>query len=219
MRYLFLALAGLLTAGLAAQTADSATVSRFQVGVTGGYAEHEIDFTPSADVERLGGNQFGVAVRYFDHPWIGVQAELNYQEAGWREDLGEDFTTLYERRTRYVEFVALTQTSFGRGVFQPLLQVGPYLAVPLGEEEDIPDGFVPPDTPLPTYIGREIDFRLNYGLRAGAGFNLEIGGLTIQAEGFYLLGFNDIIRTGETTAAISRRTGVGGRAAIFYTLF
>ena len=198
---------------------DSATVEkRLEVGVGGGVMLHAVDFTPNASVEDLLGNSYGLRLRYFDNKLVGFQAELSYVQAGWREDLGEDVADLYRREIDYAELLILTQFSVGRGAFQPMLQAGPYLAAPLSERETLPADFDPPDTVPPTYYGRPLDFRVNYGLHVGLGFNLSIGPVTVQADGRYLVGFSDLLRSGATTAVASRRSGVGGRLALFYAL-
>ena len=207
----------LFSGGLRAQSPDStAAISRFQVGVVYGQMDHEVEFTPSRDVEALRGREIGVAVRYFDKRLVGIQAELSLVDAGWREDLGDTLTSQYERSFQFAELQLLTQFSFGDGVFQPMLQAGPYLSVPLSEAETIPAGFSPDTTGVPVVYGFDLPFRINYGLRVGLGFNVELGPLTLQADARALIGFNDLIKTGTTRAAISRRTGLGGHAGLFY---
>ena len=191
---------------------------RLEVGVGFGILQHDIDLTPNRQTEPLQGDNFGVALRYFDHKFVGFQAELSYSEAGWQEDFGDSFTEFYSRQFSYAELLILTQFSFGRGAVQPLLQAGPYLAAPLSDTETLPDGFSPPETIPPPYYGTDISFRLNYGLQVGTGLNIQLGGLTLQLDGRYLIGFSDLIKSGETVALTSRRTGFGGHVAVFYAL-
>lgn len=217
IRILFLLL--LASGFISAQQADTTeTINRFQVGVVYGQMDHEVEFTPSQSVEALRGSEFGLAVRYFDNKLVGIQAELSYAEAGWRETLDSSFATLYERKTTYLEFQILTQFSFGRGAFQPLLQAGPYLSFPLEQKEQIPVEYDPGEPPVPPVYGFDFPFRPNYGLRVGAGLNVELGPVTLQLEGRYLVGFNDLVRTGVTQAATSRRSGIGGHAGLFFAL-
>ncbi|NJC27958.1 porin family protein [Neolewinella antarctica] len=203
---------------------DSSDVRRLEVGVGFGVLDHNVDFTPAVSDVAIRGNNYGLVLRYFDNRLVGFQAELSYVEAGWREDLedpatGENFATQYARSTEYVELMMLTQFSVGRGAVQPLLQAGPYLSVPVGESEDIPAGYVRPETTPEVIYGYEIPFRLNYGVQIGAGLNVRLGPVTVQAEGRYLIGFNDLVRTGETRAAISRRVGYGARVGVLYALW
>lgn len=206
------------TSALAGQADTAVMTKRLEVGLGFGMMDHTVDFTPNVNDAAVRRNNFGLTFRYFDHSLVGFQAELSYVQAGWQEEIDETFATPYLRETEYAELLILTQFSVGRGAFQPMLQAGPYLSVPLGEQETLPAGFTPVESNPPPYYGNELPFRINYGVQAGLGFNLEIGPITLQAEGRYLLGFNDLIRTGETTASVSRRAGIGGRVAVFYAL-
>ena len=201
------------------EVADSsaAPVARLQIGVVGGQMAHEVDFTPAVTVQTLPRNHYGIALRYFDKQLVGFQAEVSYVEAGWEERYGVD-STVYQRRTEYAELQLLTQFSVGRGVIQPLLQFGPFLSVPLGEEEILPADFAPEDEPANSYRSRELPFRVNYGLRAGLGLNVEVGPVTLQLEGRYLQGFSNLLRPGESQAATSIRQGYGGQVGLFYAL-
>ena len=212
LRLLFLLL---LSANLYGQRDTTDRVRRLEVGVGYGQMEHTVDFTPSVNDENVRGGSYGITFRYFDHPLVGLQAELAYVEAGWSEAI-DGFEEPYVRRTNYAEFLMLTQFSVGRGAVQPLLQAGPYLSFPLSERETLPTGFESEPEDPPSYYGREFPFRLNYGVQAGLGLNLQLGRVTVQAEGRYLVGFNDLVKTGATQAAISRRAGYGGHVAVFY---
>ena len=210
----------LLVAGPLQGQADSTRrVHRLEVGLGYGQMEHTLDITPARDEENLRGANFGLALRYFDHPLVGLQVELNYVQAGWREDLDEELEDPYERSVDYGEILLLTQLSPGRGAVQPLLQAGPYLGLPLSDSEFIPAGFEIPTTLPPSYYDVELPRRLSYGLQAGLGLTVRLGPVRLQAEGRYLIGFSNVFKTGETVAAISRRQGYGARAGLYYALF
>ena len=221
MNHLLLFLVFLLPLSLCGQQRDSVpAVNRLQIGVGGGFMQHEVDFTPTANGETLQGTSFGVGLRYFDNHLVGFQAELGITNAGWKENLDDSFSSLYERKITYAELLILSQLSIGKGAFQPMLQGGPYLSFPLRDKESIPTEYVPPTTTttLPQYYDFELPYRVNYGVQVGAGFNLELGPLTIQADARYLIGFSDLIKTGTTIASTSRRKGLGGHLGVFYAL-
>ena len=204
---------------LTAQTTDSVqSYQRLQIGVGYGIMEYTVEFTPVTANEAFRGSNLGVQLRYFDNQLVGFQAAVNYVRAGWRENIDTNFATLYERQTNYLELQLLTQFSIGKGAVQPLLQAGPYVSFPLGESEKVPAEYVEPDLPVPTYYDFSLPFRINYGLQVGAGLNVELGAVTLQLEGRYLVGFSDLIKTGTTIAATSRRAGIGGRVGLFYAL-
>ena len=205
----------LLSALATAQPVDSLDYRRLQVGIGGGVLAHQVAFTPTATEQvTLPRNNYALLLRYFDNSLIGFQGELGLMQAGWREDFSDSLrTAVYERRTDYVELLILTQLSPGRGFFQPLLQAGPFVSFPVADEQDVPEGFFEPET---TRYGRELPFRINFGMQFGLGFNLKLGRLTLQADGRYLLGFNDLIRTGEAGVTVSRREGVGGHVGLLW---
>ena len=221
MNYHLLLLFLLLAAGLRAQVTDTIPdYRRFQLGVTFGMMEHELDVTPAVRQEPLTGSSYGLALRYFDNRIVGFQAELSYVQAGWRERLdtsGVLLEELYERQTSYAELLILTQLSIGQGVVQPMLQAGPYFSFPLAEKERLPPGYEAPATNPPVYYGQPFPFRINYGGVVAAGLNIEAGPFTIQGQGRYLIGFSDLVRTGNTTASTSRRAGLGWQANLFFT--
>ncbi len=202
---------------LTAQARDSTDGPQLQVGVGGGILAHEVSFTPTQpDQVPLSRNNYALLLRYFDNPLVGFQAEVGLMQAGWREDFSDSLrTAIYERRTDYLEVLLLTQLSPGRGIFQPLLQGGPFVSFPLSEEQDVPEGFFDPEN---SYYGRELPFRVNFGMQFGVGLNVNIGPVTLQLDGRYLLGFNDLIKTGEAGTTISRRQGIGGHVGVFYRI-
>lgn len=197
--------------------ADSTTFKRLQFGLVGGQYNHDIDFTPNAAVVTLPDLRYGLALRYFDKQLVGFQAEVTYEGAGWQENI-QELPERYERRTDYVDVQILTQFSVGRGLVQPMLQAGPFISFPIAEEEVIPAGYDPELAPENAYYGRELDWRVNYGLRAGVGLNFEIGRATLQIEGRYLQGFSDLIRPGVTQATTSRREAYGVQFGLFYAV-
>lgn len=210
--------------GFAQANDSTAVIKRLQFGPVGGGMNYEVEFTPGASVEPFAGTSFGAGLRYFDNKLVGFQAELSYTNAGWRENIDAEysstgeFTSLYERQTQYAELLILTQLSIGNGFIQPMLQAGPYVSFPVGETTSIPSEYVAPDTTSPLYYDLDLPFRINYGTQIGAGLNVEIGPLTIQAEGRYLIGFSDLIKTGTTVAASSRRQGLGWHVGAFWAL-
>lgn len=209
----------LLPLFLSAQATDSTEViRRFQLGAGFGIMQHDVDFTPSANTDKLEGARYNLSLRYFDNKLVGFQAEVSLTEGGWRETLDTLFATQYERRIRFAEVLILTQLSVGNGAVQPMLQVGPYLSVPIGSSEAIPTEFTIPETNPQQYYGLDLPGRLNYGGIVGAGLNVELGPLTLQLEGRYLIGFSDLFRTGDTAASNSRRSGLGGQVGVFWEL-
>ena len=209
----------LLPAILAGQSPDStAVIKRLQLGGGFGVMQHDVGFTPSANTNQLTGQRYSLNLRYFDNKLVGFQAEVSLTNAGWQETIDTLFSSDYERKISYAEVLILTQLSIGNGIVQPMLQAGPYLSIPLSESESIPTEFQVPNSNPPEYYGLELPSRLNYGAIVGAGLNLELGPITVQVEGRYLIGFSDLFKTGTTVASSSRRNGLGGQVGVFWAL-
>lgn len=204
---------------LAGQSPDSTTViKRLQLGAGFGMMQHDVDFTPTVSTNKLTGQRYNLSLRYFDNKLVGFQAELSLTNAGWRETIDTLFSSDYERKISYAEVLILSQLSIGNGVVQPMLQAGPYLSIPLSESESIPAEFEVPESNPPAYYGLDFPSRLNYGAIVGAGLNLELGPITVQLEGRYLIGFSDLFKTGTTAVSTSRRNGLGGQVGVFWAL-
>ena len=202
----------LLGSVLLAQTGDS--LRRLEVGVGGGVLLHELEFLPSDTVYgNLQRNNYALMLRYFDNKLVGFQAEVGIVEAGWSQEIDARLAD-YERRLRFIDLQLFTQLSIGNRAFQPLLQAGPYLSVPIADEQRIPEGGQLPQE----YLGEDLPFRLNYGAQVGLGFNLTLGPVTLQADGRYLLGFTDVIPTRTGGVISSRRRAIGGHAALLLRL-
>lgn len=204
---------------LVGQSLDSITViKRFQLGGGFGMMQHDVSFTPSVNTDKLNGERYNLSLRYFDNKLVGFQAEVSLTNAGWRETIDTLFASDYERKITFAEVLILTQLSIGNGVVQPMLQAGPYLSIPLSESESIPAEFEIPDSNPPAYYGQKFPSRLNYGAIIGLGLNLELGPITVQLEGRYLVGFSDLFKTGTTAVSTSRREGLGGQVGVFWAL-
>mgnify|MGYP002678679447 CR=1 FL=1 len=61
------------------------------IGVNGGYMLSNIGFTPKVNQKMLGGITGGVSFRYVCEKYFSticsVQAEVNYAQTGWKEDI------------------------------------------------------------------------------------------------------------------------------------
>ncbi|TXF88519.1 PorT family protein [Neolewinella aurantiaca] len=204
---------------LSGQSSDTTSViHRLQVGGGFGIMLHDVDFTPSANTEYLSGQRYNLSLRYFDNKLVGFQAEVGLTNAGWEETIDTLTTSNYERKISFAEVLILTQLSIGNGSIQPMLQAGPYLSLPLSETITLPEGFEVPTSTPSQYYDVELPGRLNYGAIIGLGLNVELGPMTVQLDGRYLIGFSDLFKTGDTVAATSRREGLGGQVSMFWAL-
>ncbi|MEM9837319.1 MAG: outer membrane beta-barrel protein [Bacteroidota bacterium] len=222
MRFTILAFLLVSLAGLSAQV-DSLTT--FQVGLGGGqyFSSGSFSFLPNraAGIRTLAGPQFGVGVRYFNRRSIGFIAELNYSSGGWREEIneisnGDTLTGNYDRELAFAEIQLITQLAVGRKRFRPLLEFGPFLAIPVQDQETLPTNVTVPTGEY--YFGLDIGSRLNYGIIIGGGVYIDLGKAGLQLSGRYLTGVRDTIQPGNNGVTTSRREAFGWRTTIWVEL-
>lgn len=84
-----LAALALVTVHATAQIGEHRNV--VSIGVNGGYAMSNVGFTPKVNQKMYGGMTGGVTFRYVCEKYFNtvcaLQAEVNYTQAGWKEDI------------------------------------------------------------------------------------------------------------------------------------
>lgn len=215
MRWMLTLLLLVCWSGLFAQR-DSITSLGFGVGL--GYFASQVDLRNTLRAENeivaVEGFQYSLGMRYFNTRAAGFVVELSYTQAGWAEN-ASDTLAEYRYEADYLEAQMLTQLAVGRGIIRPLLQAGPYLAVPLSQRQIVPPGFPVPED---TYYGQPLPTRINYGLTVGAGLYFRLGPVALQLDGRYVAGLSDLIQSGSFGVSTSRRQAIGGRATVWYEL-
>ncbi len=172
------------------------------VGVTGGYSMNRVSFNPTIKKTWKEGETFGVTVRYTCEKYFSaicaIQAELNYANLGWREDIEPEYSTdTYYRDMRYLQLPVLARLSWGREYSGLLFgfMVGPQIGYCFSETEHYSNPWA--GTPRPNNVtqqyGKAVENKFEYGLTGG--LSLELG--TKHAgrfliEGRYYYGLSDI---------------------------
>lgn len=217
MRTIFLSLSLLFSLLLNAQQ-DSVTHLAFGLG--GGFLNSQVSLLNTLrneyEIKPVGGIQLGASVRYFNKKTVGFVGELNFAQGGWQE-ISETNGPAFKRNLSYFEVQMLTQLAIGRKMIRPMIQAGPYLSFPIGQDDEVPTGFTIPSGDH--YYGVKLPFRPNYGLTIGGGLYLQLGAIGLQLEGRYLAGFNDLVKSGTFGVAQSRRQAYGGRVTVFYEVY
>jgi len=191
-------LTGLLTLSSIGLSAQYNTLSEWYFGPSAGATMSTITLVPKL-VDKLYsiGKSEGVSIRYISENHFGFQLDLNYFEAGWKEDLygskkASDYT--YVRNLNFVEMPFLMHAYTGSKVFRIFLNVGPKLSYLLTENERIID-----QTPENEMIqhGKRVESPFQYGLLGGAGFEVHIKRSVLGVEGRYCYNlsniFNDVV--------------------------
>ena len=172
------------------------------IGVTGGFLMNRTSFNPTIKKTWKTGETFGVTIRYTCEKYFSalcaVQAELNYANMGWKEDIDPKYSSdTYYRDMRYFQLPIFARLSWGRerkGVLFGFL-IGPQLGYCFSETEHYSDPWR--GSPRPNNVtyqyGTAVEQRFEYGLTGG----LSIEFCTKRAgrfmvEGRYFYGLSDI---------------------------
>ena len=183
------------------------------IGGNAGYNLTTIRFTPKVVQNMKGGMNLGFTARYTVEKYFStiasVQAEVNYSQMGWKEDIRNqndqpviNATTgvaeQYERTINYIQVPFFAHLAWGRenrGV-NFFVNAGPQFGVYLSEStksnfdwdkrnmSDRSNTVVAQDT-------MSVENKIDYGIAAGAGMELatkKLGRFTIEARYYYGLG-------------------------------
>ena len=183
------------------------------IGGNAGYNLTTIRFTPKVVQNMKGGMNLGFTARYTVEKYFStiasVQAEVNYSQMGWKEDIRNqndqpviNATTgvaeHYERTINYIQVPFFAHLAWGRenrGV-NFFVNAGPQFGVYLSEStksnfdwdkrnmSERSNTVVAQDT-------MSVENKIDYGIAAGAGMELatkKLGRFTIEARYYYGLG-------------------------------
>ena len=203
-----LAALALVTVHATAQIGEHRNV--VSIGVNGGYAMSNVGFTPKVNQKMYGGMTGGVTFRYVFEKYFNtvcaLQAEVNYTQAGWKEDIldlndqpvinpatgvAED----YSRAINYIQVPFMAHLGWGREErgMQFFVQAGPQFGLYLSEStKSSYDGHQPntADRANAT-VAQEtmpVENKLDYGIVAGAGLEYshpKIGHIQLEARYYY----------------------------------
>lgn len=147
------------------------------LGITGGATVSMVNFLPSVNQDYLMGYSGGIVFRHNSQAHLGMQAELNYSQRGWKELNG------YSRQLEYIEFPFMSHFYVGKKV-QFYLNLGPKVSVLIHQSVQSnasgnasAEQYKPIDNPidygfcggfgLQVHAGRQvflIDTRVNYSI-------------------------------------------------------
>ena len=185
------------------------------VGVTGGMNFSRIKFLPNIKyrLNEVGGQsfrpgyRFGAVFRYIHQNHFGLQAEINYAKAGWKELYYEDSGTSMVndidlqnveigREINYIEMPILAHIFFGKRKVRFFTELGLQLSAMLkyGDlkwniAEDDPRRLALAEDDPRLYDDHS---KMNYGLAGGLGFDFLIGKCHTIVGARYTFGFKDL---------------------------
>lgn len=157
-----------ITLSLSAQ--DRLMKPEMYVGVNFGATESQIMFNPTIKQGYLQGYNGGLVFRYIAEKNVGMQAELNFSQRGWKEATGA-----YTRQLNYIELPFMTHIYMGkRSRF--FINIGPKISYLIS------DKLVLNQTTIAAPQYSKIQNPFDYGLCGGLGLLFTVGGNIIQLD-------------------------------------
>lgn len=196
------ALLCLLSAGVPQMMGQKHYVPHVHVGAHAGVSMSRVSFYPKIKQQNLQGATFGLSFRYAEERHVGLLAELNVMQGGWKEDFEEANSTFeYWHSTTYLTLPVMTHIFFGSRVVKGFFNLGPQLGYMIADKVHANFDYAnPTQVPGFPYEYRQIDQmklkitnRFDYGITAGAGIEFVIRKKhCIQLEGRYYYGLGNL---------------------------
>lgn len=187
------------------------------VGGHAGMTMSEMSFSPSVRQSMVQGMTAGLSFRYAEERHVGLIAEFNISQRGWKEDFeGAPFS--YSRRLTYMEIPVLTHIFFGSPKFKGFFNLGPVVGYMIGDNIKSDFDYAHPDQvpgfPLSNrsteQMAMEIKNKFDYGITAGAGCEFVLKrrhAFTLEARYYFGLG-NIYPSSKKDTFSASRGTSI-----------
>lgn len=169
------------------------------VGAHAGASLSQQSFYPSVKESMLPGMMFGFSFRYAEERHVGLIAELNIEQRGWKENFdGAPFE--FQRRLTYIELPLMTHIFFGSRTVKGFFNLGPEVGYMIGNKatsnfplSDLPDVKDFPANRRYEQMTMDVKNRFDYGITAGAGVEFIIARRhSILLEGRYYYGLGNI---------------------------
>ena len=197
------------------------------VGAHGGMTLSEVSFSPSVRQAFVKGFTGGVSFRFAEERHVGILAELNIAQRGWKEDF-EDAPFDYQRHTTYLSMPIMTHIFFGKPRAKCFINLGPELSLMVSESTSANFDY----RNLSTVAGFPIHNRMteqmitpvknkfDYGITAGLGGEFLISrNHSVFVEARYYFGLGNIFPASKKdTFSASRNSSISVTAGYFFRL-
>jgi hypothetical protein len=198
-KWIVSALACFFTLPIMAQLGEER--SNLAVGVNVGMNMTKVDFSPRIKQKSHNGMAFGVTARYMCEKYFnmmcGIQAEINYTQRGWKEDIDDGSENTYSRTMNYIEVPLLAHLAFGKDALDKgvkfFINMGPQVAYFLSEKEKMSEEWNPAYRPngVNQQYGKWVENKFDYGILGGMGLELSTKAGHFLLEGRYYYGLAD----------------------------
>ena len=198
-KWILSALACLLAMPMMAQLGEERR--NLAIGVNGGMNMSQVDFYPQIKQKMHNGMSMGVTARYISEKYFkmlcGIQAEINFTQRGWQEDIQDGSGNTYSRTMNYVEIPLLAHLAFGKDALDSgvrfFVNMGPQVAFFLSEDEKMSDNWNDAYRPngVNQQYGKWVENNFDYGILGGLGMELSTKAGHFILEGRYYYGLAD----------------------------
>ena len=143
------------------------------IGINGGVNLSSVSFEPSIKEKTFLTPSFGVTIRYISERYLkmfcGIQAEINYSQRGWKENIDDGTGDTYQRSMNYVEVPLMAHLAFGKDKgygARFVLNLGPQIGYLLGESEKKSEAWHPNERPSGVIwqYGKMAESKFDYGI-------------------------------------------------------
>ncbi|HBG39933.1 MAG TPA: hypothetical protein DDZ96_12020 [Porphyromonadaceae bacterium] len=174
----------------------------FYVGAGAGALVSSVSFSPGVAQSFHLGMHAGIAAKYISEEHLGVIAEINFAQRGWKEDYDAETGFSYNRTMNYVEIPFLWHVYFGNKV-RFIFNAGPQVSILFNHSSSMSEALAADvetqkkANPDNAFIGLQYadpESRFDYGLIGGVGLELRTGIGDFDLEGRYYFGLADFFR-------------------------
>ncbi len=184
-------------------------------GAGGGAMVSNVDFSPTIPQTFKVGMLGGVSAKYISQKHLGLLAEVNFAQRGWKEDYDTSTGFVYNRTLNYLEVPLMTHVYFGNRT-RFILNLGPQVSFLLGGKDtmspELADDLAARRQENPEarigeqYAPMDSLNKVDYGLVGGIGMELKTGIGVFDLEGRYYFGLGDIFNSRRTKQAYFSRS-------------
>lgn len=198
------------------------------IGINGGVNLSSVSFEPSIKEKTFLTPSFGVTIRYISERYLkmfcGIQAEINYSQRGWKENIDDGTGDTYQRSMNYVEVPLMAHLAFGKDKgygARFVLNLGPQIGYLLEESEKKSEAWHPNERPSGVIwqYGKMAESKFDYGIVGGVGIEARTGIGNFLLEARYYFGLSDFYHsTKKDPFSRSAHSYIAGRLTYLFDL-
>ncbi len=197
------------------------------LGGGGGIIFSNIDFVPTIVQDMHMGLSGGVSFKYITEKHLGLLAEINFTQRGWKEKFEDEQKQNYafSRALNYAELPIMTHVYFGNKV-RFIFNAGPQISFLLGYSDKMNDALKSDIDEQKLSSQAQEQYKkpnklFDYGLIGGMGIAFQTGKGEINVEGRYYFGLGDIFDSRISTKSYFSRSAshyIGAKITYFIRL-